>query len=153
MQEVPFSVARILEFGTTAHANTKCTTWRASGAEETTFGEIGARATAFANALHDDLGIDGDQRVSTMLYNCAEHLEVMFAVAAKGAVFNPLNIQLMIDQIAYVANHSETELIVADPRLAEKLAKVVEQTPKVRAVAFVEAIPRNAAGKILRKDL
>mgnify|MGYP002719815644 CR=1 FL=1 len=69
MQEVPFSVARILEFGTTAHGNTTCTTWRASGAEETTFGEIGARATAFANALHDDLGIDGDQRVSTLLYN------------------------------------------------------------------------------------
>ena len=76
MQEVPFSVARILEFGITAHANTKCTTWRASGAEETTFAEIGARAAAFAHALHNDLGIDGDQRVSTLLYNCAEHIEV-----------------------------------------------------------------------------
>ena len=149
MQEVPFSVARILEYGRTVHGAMKCTTWRTDGAEETTFAEIGARAAAFAHALHDDLGIDGDQRVSTMLFNCAEHLEVMFAVAAKGAVFNPLNIQLMIDQIAYVANHSETELIVADPRLAEKLAKVVEQTPKVRAVAFTGAEPFDDAAALL----
>ena len=141
MQEVPFSVARILEYGRTAHATTKCTTWRTDGAEETTFAEIGARASAFAHALHDDLGIDSDQRVATMLYNCAEHLEVMFAVAAKGAVFTPLNIQLMTDQIAYVANHSEAELIVADPRLAEKLGKVVELCPKIRAVAFTGAEP------------
>ncbi len=141
MQEVPFSVARILEFGTTAHANTKCTTWRASGAEETTFAEIGARAAAFANALHNDLGIDGDQRVSTLLYNCAEHIEVMFAVAAKGAVFNPLNVQLMADQIAYVVNHAESEVIVADPRLAEKLGKILPSCPSVRAVAFTGVAP------------
>ena len=149
MQEVPFSVARILEFGATAHANTKCTTWRASGAEETTFAEIGARAAAFANALHDDLGIDGDQRVSTLLYNCAEHIEVMFAVAAKGAVFNPLNVQLMTDQIAYVVNHAESEVIVADPRLAEKLGTILQSCPTVRAVAFTGIGPLDGAASHL----
>ena len=149
MQEVPFSVARILEFGTTAHANTTCTTWRASGAEETTFGEIGARATAFANALNDDLGIDGDQRVSTLLYNCSEHIEVMFAVAAKGAVFNPLNVQLMADQIAYVVNHAESEVIVADPRLAEKLGAILQLCPNVRAVAFTGIAPLDDAASHL----
>ena len=149
MQEVPFSVARILEFGTTAHATTKCTTWRASGAEETTFAEIGARAAAFAHALHNDLGIDGDQRVSTLLYNCAEHIEVMFAVAAKGAVFNPLNVQLMADQIAYVVNHSESEIVVADPRLAEKLGTILQDCPSVRAVAFTGVEPLDDAASHL----
>ena len=149
MQEVPFSVARILEFGTTAHANTKCTTWRASGAEETTFAEIGARAAAFAHALHNDLGIDGDQRVSTLLYNCAEHIEVMFAVAAKGAVFNPLNVQLMADQIAYVVNHSESEVVVADPRLAKKLGTILQDCPTVRAVAFTGVEPLDDAASHL----
>ncbi|AQQ15024.1 Long-chain-fatty-acid--CoA ligase [Corynebacterium glaucum] len=141
MQEVPFSVARILEYGSTLHGSTKCTTWRTGTAEETTFAQIGARAGAFANALHDDLGIDSDQRVATMLYNCAEHLEVMFAVAAKGAVFNPLNVQLMEDQIAYIVNHSEAEVIVADPRLAEKLGRILKQCPLVRAVVFTGLEP------------
>ncbi len=153
MQEVPFSVARILEYGRTAHGTMKCTTWRASEAEETTFAEIGARASAFAHALHDDLGIDGDQRVSTLLYNCAEHVEVMFAVAAKGAVFTPLNVQLMVDQITYVVNHSESKLIVADPRLAEKLGKIVANCPSVQSVAFTGPGPIAEAASHLPEGI
>ena len=141
MQEVPFSVARILEYGRTAHGTMKCTTWRAGEAEETTFAAIGARASAFAHALHTELGIDSDQRVSSLMYNCAEHLEVMFAVASKGAVFAPLNVQLMKDQIAYVINHSETEVIVADPRLTEKLGSILAECPSVRIVVFTGTDP------------
>ncbi len=153
MQEVPFSVARILEYGRKAHASIKCITWRADGAEETTFAEIGARACAFAHALHDDLGVDGDQRVSTLLYNCAEHVEVMFAVASKGAVFTPLNVQLMADQIAYVINHSETKIIVADPRLAEKLGSILPQCPNVDTVAFTGPGPIAEAAAHLPDEL
>ena len=141
MQEVPFSVARILEFGSSVHGSTKCTTWRENQPEETTFSAIAARAGAFANALHDELGIDGDQRVATLMYNCAEHLEVMFAVASKGAVFTPLNVQLMEDQIAYIVNHSEAQVIVADPRLAGKLGRLLEMCPLVQTVAFIGTSP------------
>lgn len=141
MQEVPFSVARILEFGSSVHGSTKCTTWRENQPEETTFSAIAARAGAFANALHDELGIDSDQRVATLMYNCAEHLEVMFAVASKGAVFTPLNVQLMEDQIAYIVNHSEAQVIVADPRLAGKLGRLLEMCPLVQTVAFIGTSP------------
>lgn len=141
MQDVPMSIARILEYGSRIHGNTRVTTWRTSAAEEVTFADIAARAGAFAHALHDSLGIDSDQRVSTMLFNCAEHLEVMFAVAAKGAVFTPLNQQLMDDQIAYIINHSEAEVVVVDPRMAEKLGKIVADCPSVRAVAVTGVDP------------
>ena len=40
-----------------------------------------------------------------------------------------------------------------DTELMEWVARRVTAYKKVRAVAFVDAIPRNAAGKILRKDL
>ncbi|MCP1387321.1 long-chain fatty-acid--CoA ligase [Corynebacterium sp. TA-R-1] len=149
MQEVPFSVARILEYGSTTHGSTKCTTWRPGGAEETTFATIGARAGACANALKDELGIDGDQRVATFLYNCSEHVEVMFAVAAMGAVFTPLNIQLMEDQIAFIVNHSEAQVIVADPRLAPKLGRVLERCPKVQSVAFTGVEPLEELAQAL----
>ncbi|WP_018295790.1 long-chain fatty-acid--CoA ligase [Corynebacterium lubricantis] len=141
MQDIPMSIARILEYGSTVHSSTKVTTWRTDAAEESTFRDIAARAGAFAHALHDKLGIDGDQRVSTLLYNCAEHLEVMFAVASKGAVFAPVNKQLMNDQISYILNHSEAEVIVIDPRLAEKAATVVVDCPKVRAIAITGTSP------------
>jgi len=145
MMDIPLSITRILNYGSTVHANTKVTTWHggqasegssANPAEETTFSEIAARAAAFAHALHDDLGITGDERVGTLLWNCAEHLEVMFATSCKGAVFTPLNKQLMNDQIRHIVNHAEIEVVVADPRLAEQLGKVLADADTVRAVVF-----------------
>ena len=141
MQEVPFSIGRILDYGASLHGSTKVTTWRNGEAEETTFEAIGARAAAFAHALEDHLGIDGDQRVGSLMFNCAEHLEVMFAVSAKGSVFVPLNLQLLEDQITYIINHSEMEVIVADPRLAAKLGRVLVSCPTVRAVCFTGTDP------------
>lgn len=150
MQELPLSITRILEYGSTVHGRTKITTWHGdsqsdssanntgeySPAEETTFADIGARAAAFAHALDEDLGITGDERVGSLLWNCAEHLEVMFATACKGAIFTPLNKQLMNDQIRHIINHAEIEVIVADPRLARQLGKVLEGVDTVRAVVF-----------------
>lgn len=142
MQNVPLSVARILEYGRSVHGSTAVTTYHGSAesgddAEVVTFEDIGARAAAFAYALEEDLGIDADQRVGSFMYNCAEHLEVMFGTACKGAVFTPLNKQLMNDQIRHIINHSDTEVIVADPRLAPQLGAVLEGAECVRAVAFV----------------
>lgn len=140
MQDVPLSLTRILEYGSTVHGDTLITTWGgADGIEQAqqTFSAVGARAAALAHALHDSLGITGDQRVASMLYNCAEHMETMFAVACMGAVFNPLNKQLMNDQIVFILNHSEAEVVIADPRMAEQLGEILKETPKVRTVVFI----------------
>ncbi|AJE32925.1 long-chain-fatty-acid--CoA ligase [Corynebacterium humireducens NBRC 106098 = DSM 45392] len=141
MQNVPLSISRILEFGSTAHASTKVTTWRTDKAEETTFAEIHARAAALAHALRDDLGITGDQRVGSFMHNCAEHLEVQFAVSCMGAVFAPLNKQLMTDQVRHIINHAQIEVIVCDPRLAGLLGQALEGCHTMRAVVFTGLEP------------
>ena len=110
MQDLPLNLSRILTYGATVFAKCKVTTWESGVMQETTFAEIAARAAALAHAL-DGLGITGDQRVATFMFNCAEHVEAFFAVACKGAVFNPLNKQLMNDQIAHIINHAEDEVI------------------------------------------
>ncbi len=151
MQDIPLNVARILEYGSTVHRDTRITTWHSDRAELATFGDIGARAAAFAHALHDELGITGDERVGTLLWNCAEHLEVMFGTCCKGAVFTPLNKQLMNDQIRHIINHAEIEVIVADPRLATQLGQVLVGAPCVRAVVFTGAeIPPQASAALPR---
>ncbi|WP_053544648.1 long-chain fatty-acid--CoA ligase [Corynebacterium deserti] len=137
MQDVPLSLSRILSYGASVHGDTVITTWDGDEQVQTTFSAIGARAAALAHALHDSLGVTGDQRVASLMYNCAEHMEVMFGVACMGAVFNPLNKQLMNDQISFILNHSEAEIVVADQRLAEQLGEILQDTPKVRAVIFI----------------
>ena len=137
MQDIPLSVARILEYGRTIHANTQVTSWHADGPETTTFAAVASRASALANALRDELGIDGDQRIGTLMYNCAEHLEVFLGVASMGAVFQPLNQQLMHDQIVHIINHAHDEIIICDPALAEGLGRMLPECPGVRAVIII----------------
>lgn len=149
MQNMPLAISRILDYGSTVHGATKVTTFIDGQPEVTDFATIGARAGALAHALHNELGITGDQRVGTMLYNCAEHLETMFAVTCMGAVFNPLNKQLMNDQIRHIINHAEDEVIVVDPRLVEQLSAVLVTCPSVRAVVVIGDSDLSAARTLI----
>ena len=99
MQEIPLSVARILEYGASVHRNTTVTTYFDETAEQTSFLHIGIRAGAMANMFTDEFGIGRGDRVGTVLPNCTEHLEVMLAVASMGAVFNPINRHLSLIHI------------------------------------------------------
>ena len=148
MMDIPLSLTRILEYGASVHGDTTVTTWHGEStgsefdpAEEVTFRDIAARAAAFAHAIHDELGITSDERVGSFMWNCAEHLEVMFGTACKGAIFAPLNKQLMNDQIRHIINHAEISAIVCDPRLAQQLGKVLVGTDSVGSVIITGAQP------------
>ena len=149
MQDLPLNLSRILTYGATVFAKCKVTTWESGVMQETTFAEIAARAAALAHAL-DGLGITGDQRVATFMFNCAEHVEAFFAVACKGAVFNPLNKQLMNDQIAHIINHAEDEVIICDQRLAKQLGAILALgCPTVKTVVFIGRADISAASQFI----
>jgi medium-chain fatty acid--coA ligase len=145
MHDIPLSIARILTYGSQIHGNTTVTSCDNGSKETATFAEIGARAAALAHALRSELNVTDDQRVGTFMYNCAEHLESFFAVTCMGAVFNPLNKQLMDDQLQHIINHAEDQVIIADPRLAHKLSTILEHCPGVRAVVFIGVGSLDAA--------
>ncbi len=52
---------------------------------------------------------------------------------------------------AFVVKQSETEL--SEDEVMDFVAGQVAPYKKVRQVEFIEAIPKSASGKILRKDL
>src|SRR3954469_11296530 len=86
MQDVPLTVTRILEHGTLVHGRSTVTTWSGEGEpHRRTFREIGVRAARLANALRDELGVQRGDRVATLMWNNAEHLEAYFAIPAMGS--------------------------------------------------------------------
>ncbi|WP_368266382.1 long-chain fatty-acid--CoA ligase [Corynebacterium ulcerans] len=154
MQPIPLNLAQILTYGSKIHAETKVSTFEGDAMQETNFAEIAARAAALAHALHDELGITADQRIASMMYNCAEHLETLFAVGCMGAVFNPLNKQLMNDQIRHIINHAEDQVIVADQRLAKQLGTILnEGCPSVRSVIFIGRDDIAAAARFIPNNI
>ena len=66
---------------------------RATATATTPTARSGEQAARLANALRR-LGITGDQRVATFMWNNQEHLEAYLAVPSMGAVLHTLNIRL-----------------------------------------------------------
>lgn len=127
MQDVPLTVARILVHGSTVHGRSTVTTWDGTGPVVRTYAEVGARAARLAHALRDELGVTGDDRVATLMWNNAEHLEAYLAVPSMGAVLHTLNLRLPAHQLSFIVNHAADRVIVADGSLLPLLAAVLPQ--------------------------
>ena len=121
MQDVPLTIGALMRHGTTVHRDSEVVTATPDGTRSMSYGELGERVARLAGALRE-LGIDGDQRVGTFMWNNAEHLEAYLAVPAMGAVLHTLNIRLPADQLIYIANHAEDQVLIVDASLVPLLA-------------------------------
>ncbi|MBK7721974.1 MAG: long-chain fatty acid--CoA ligase [Austwickia sp.] len=133
MQAPPLLIGHILTYGTTCHANQEVVTWGADGARRMTFRQVGEQAAQLAHALRS-LGITGDQRVATFMWNNAEHLVAYLAVPAMGAVLHAWNIRLSPDQVIYIANHAGAEVVMVDDTLLAPFRQMLPHLPKIRHV-------------------
>lgn len=133
MQDGPLSLAHLLRHGSTVHRDSEVITWTDNGAVRKNYGDVGKRAAQLANALRS-IGVTGDQRVGTFMWNNAEHLETYLAVPAMGAVLHTLNIRLFPDQLNFVVNHAEDHAIIVDGTLVPLLAKNLAEMKTVRHV-------------------
>ncbi|MEV0698877.1 long-chain fatty acid--CoA ligase [Saccharopolyspora sp. NPDC050389] len=134
MQDGPLSIARILQQGSEPHgASAEVVTWTGDGARRRSFAEVGRRTAQLAHALRG-LGVTGDQRVGTFMWNNAEHLEAYFAVPSMGAVLHTLNIRLFPEQLVYVANHAEDQVVLVDTTLLPLFQKLLPELKTVRHV-------------------
>lgn len=148
MQTTDLTITSLLQYGVRVHGDSKCYTWTADGPRETTYAEVGRDAARLANALRG-LGITGDQRVATFMWNNAEHLTAYLGVPAMGAVMHALNIRLFPEQLIYTANHAGSEIVVVDNSLAEPFSKLIQHLPKIRHVIVNGPVPdavRDALG-------
>jgi fatty-acyl-CoA synthase len=91
-----------------------------TGVERITYGEWADRTRRLGGVL-DDLGISGDGRVASFAWNTARHLELYFAAPCTGRVLHTLNIRLFPEQLTYIVNHAEDEVIFVDRSLLSVL--------------------------------
>jgi fatty-acyl-CoA synthase len=141
MQDAQLTIGSVMRHGTTVHGDSEVVTATADGTRSRTYADVGRRAARLAQALRG-LGIDGDQRVATFMWNNAEHLEAYLAVPSMGAVLHTLNIRLFPDQLVYIANHAEDRVVIVDDSLVPLFA---QQLPKLETVTHVLVSGPDAA--------
>ncbi|KHF44080.1 long-chain fatty acid--CoA ligase [Saccharomonospora viridis] len=142
MQDDQLSLAYLLQYGARLHANAEVATWTGSGTRKSTFAQVGKRSAQLAHALRS-LGVTGDQRVGTFMWNNTEHLECYMAIPAMGAVLHTLNIRLFPEQLVYVANHAEDHVVIVDGSLIPLFAKQLPEMKTVKHVVVANGDPAS----------
>ncbi len=136
MQDFPLTITAIMRHGCGVHGARTVTTATGDGYRRSSYRELGQQAAQLANALRG-LGVTGDQRVATFMWNNTEHLATYLAVPSMGAVLHTLNIRLFPEQIAYIANEAEDQVVLVDMSLATLLAPVLGELNTVHTVIAV----------------
>jgi fatty-acyl-CoA synthase len=143
MMDVPLTVTSLMRYGTSAFADREVVTWTGDGTRRQSYGETGLRAARLAGALRG-LGVDGDQRVATLLWNNAEHLEAYLAIPSMGAVLHTLNLRLDEVQLGYIATHADDHAVIVDATLVPLLAGVLPHAQTLRHIIVTG--PAEAVG-------
>src|SRR5437667_2308749 len=120
MSPYPLTLPHLFHRAERLFADKGIATATSDGVQRTTYGAWAERTRRLGGALNS-LGISADGRVATFGWNSARHLELYFAAPCSGRVLHTLNIRLFADQLTYVVNHAEDEVIFVDRSLIELL--------------------------------
>ena len=137
MMDVPLSLSHIFNRAEHLFPDKEVVTATPTGRERTSYGQWAERTRRLGGAL-DNLGITSDGRVATFSWNTARHLELYFAPPCTGRVAHTLNLRLFPDQLTYIVNHAEDEVIFLDQSVAGLLWPLMEQFETVRHVVLMD---------------
>jgi fatty-acyl-CoA synthase len=114
----------------------------ASRTHQMTYAEWALRTRLLASTL-DELGVSRDGRVGTFAWNSARHLELYFAVPCTGRVLHTINIRLPPEQVSWIANHAEDEVIFVDRSLLGLLWPLLDELRTVRHLIVMDDETRD----------
>ena len=97
-----------------------------------TYAECAVRARKLANALIG-LGLQPGSAVGSIAWNNHRHLEAYYGVSGSGMVMHTCNPRLHPQQLIYIINHAEDEVVLFDATFAPLVKGIAAHCPKVRA--------------------
>ncbi len=147
MQNSRLSIPSILRHGALLYANSQVISYDAGGISTKTFGQVALRAAQLANALVS-LGIGRDDRVATFCFNHNAHLEAYLGIPSMGAILHTLNVRLFSEQLEFIINEADDQVIIADAVVMPALAKVLTRCGRVRAVLVVGDFDASTLGNV-----
>ena len=114
MQQQSLQISSLIDFAARHHADGELVSRRVEGdIHRYTWADVALRSHRVANAL-DAMQLGQSDRVATLAWNGYRHLELYFGVSGSGRVLHTVNPRLHPDQIAWIANHAEDEVMCFD---------------------------------------
>ena len=113
------------------------------GAHRKTYAQYYERASRLASALQK-MGVAPGEVVATLMPNIPAQAEAHFGVPACAAVLNTINVRLDVDTVAYIFDHGEAKVVLADTQFLSLTEAACEEM-KGDAPKIIE-VPDAAAG-------
>jgi len=138
MMDYPLTLTAILERAGKQFAKVEIVSRRPDRSVlRTNYRAFTQRARRLASAL-TKLGLRRGDRVASMMWNHAGHLEAFFGVPCAGGILHTLNLRLHPDEIAGIANHAKDRFLLIDDVLLPVFEKFRRQAPfeKVLVVPY-----------------
>ncbi len=146
MQDRPLMISSLLEFAARHHRDAEIVSRRVEGdLHRYTYADAAARARRVANAL-DRLGLAFSDRVGTLAWNGYRHFELYFGVSGSGRVVHTINPRLAPDQVAWIANHAEDQVLCFDMSFLPVIKAIWSQCKTVKhwvALCEADALPAD----------
>jgi fatty-acyl-CoA synthase len=140
MQDWPLLIHRIIDHAAKFHGERKVITRSVEGPiVETNYLQVRARALKVAQRLAKD-GIKLGDRVATLAWNTARHLEAWYGIVGIGAIYHTVNPRLFPEQIVWIVNHAEDRALITDLTFVPLLEKIADKLPTIeRYIVLTDA--------------
>ena len=146
MQERPLLISQLIDFAERFHGDGEIVSRRVEGdIHRYTYADAALRSRQVANAL-DRLNVLIGERVGTLAWNGYRHFELYYGVSGSGRVLHTINPRLHPEQVAWIINHAEDEVVCFDLTFAPILKAIHTHCPKVRqwvALCDADALPSD----------
>jgi 3-(methylthio)propionyl---CoA ligase len=132
MQQQALLISSLIEFADQHHGDGEVVSRRVEGdIHRCTWSDVAHRSRQVARAL-DAQQLPQGARIATLAWNGYRHLELYFGVSGSGRVLHTINPRLHPDQLIWIANHAEDEVLCFDMSFLPLVQAVHAQCRTIR---------------------
>jgi fatty-acyl-CoA synthase len=133
MMEQPLLLSDVIEHAAAQYGDVEVVSRETHGPLfRYTYADCAKRARKLAHAL-GQLGLSAGSAVGSIAWNNHRHLEAYYAVSGTGMVMHTVNPRLHPQQLIYVVNHAEDQVMLFDATFAPLIKGIAAHCPKVKA--------------------
>ncbi|MEM6773420.1 MAG: 3-(methylthio)propionyl-CoA ligase [Pseudomonadota bacterium] len=152
MMDVPLTITSIMQHAERAHGDQEIVSvTRDNPRHRYSYREAFKRTRQLASAMAS-WGLERGARVATIAWNDYRHFEAYYATACSGYVCHTINPRLFPEQIIYIINHAEDQVVFVDADFMPLIEAVAGHCPGVRhwiVLTTEEHMPETALDNVV----
>jgi len=146
MQQEELLISGLIDFAEKNHGETEIISRRVEGdVHRSNWAQVAKRSRQIANALHA-MDLEVGARIATIAWNGYRHLELYFGVSGTARVLHTINPRLHPDQLAWIVNHAEDQVLCFDLSFLPLVKAIHTHTPTVKhwiALCDEDQLPKD----------